>query len=239
MELINLNQKDSIMNRWSIYHDILEELYDIYLNDVEHLKSINSDGHTLFLRYTVSDLEKKKKFINDINKRISKISINDVLIILNCNENEITHILRKIYIKLNNSIKYHEKYNNYIEKLNKYILLVFNKNGLFSETVTLKNIKLFKKYLDICKYSDINIILKNHNIHDNIDTIKNKRNNQKQIYKISYKKLGTNSFLLDLLLDGGIPIKSFIQTSETNPNVSELLENQCKCKSLDFKNIII
>ena len=79
-------------------------------------------------------------------------------------------------------------------------------------------------------------ILKNSQI---LDTTKNKRNNQKQIYKISYKKLGRTSFLLDLLLDGGIPIKSFIQTSETNPNVSELLENQCKCKSLDFKNIII
>ncbi len=79
-------------------------------------------------------------------------------------------------------------------------------------------------------------ILKNSQI---LDTTKNKRNNQKQIYKISYKKLGRTSFLLDLLLDGGIPIKSFIQTSETNPNVSQLLENQCKCKSLDFKNIII
>ena len=79
-------------------------------------------------------------------------------------------------------------------------------------------------------------VLKNSQILDNT---KNKRNNQKQIYKISYKKLGRTSFLLDLLLDGGIPIKSFIQTSETNPNVSELLENQCKCKSLDFKNIII
>jgi len=79
-------------------------------------------------------------------------------------------------------------------------------------------------------------VLKNSQI---LDTTKNKRNNQKQIYKISYKKLGRTSFLLDLLLDGGIPIKSLIQTSETNPNVSELLENQCKCKSLDFKNIII
>ena len=79
-------------------------------------------------------------------------------------------------------------------------------------------------------------VLKNSQI---FDTTKNKRNSQKQIYEISYKKLERTSFLLDLLLDGGIPIKSFIQTSETNPNVSELLENQCKCKSLDFKNIII
>ena len=79
-------------------------------------------------------------------------------------------------------------------------------------------------------------ILKNSEIHD---TGKNKKNTQKRIYKISYKKLGKTSFLLDLLLDGGIPIKSFIQNSEITPNVSELLDNQCRCKSLDFKNIIL
>ena len=79
-------------------------------------------------------------------------------------------------------------------------------------------------------------ILKNSEIHD---AGKNKKNTQKRIYKISYKKLGKTSFLLDLLLDGGIPIKSFIQNSEITPNVSELLDNQCRCKSLDFKNIIL
>ena len=79
-------------------------------------------------------------------------------------------------------------------------------------------------------------ILKNSEIHD---AGKNKKNTQKRIYKISYKKLGKTSFLLDLLLDGGIPIKSFIQNSEITPNVSKLLDNQCRCKSLDFKNIIL
>ena len=79
-------------------------------------------------------------------------------------------------------------------------------------------------------------ILKNSEIHD---AGKNKKNTQKRIYKISYKKLGKTSFRLDLLLDGGIPIKSFIQNSEITPNVSELLDNQCRCKSLDFKNIIL
>ena len=61
-------------------------------------------------------------------------------------------------------------------------------------------------------------ILKNSEIHD---AGKNKKNTQKRIYKISYKKLGKTSFRLDLMLDGGIPIKSFIQNSEITPNVSE------------------
>ena len=79
-------------------------------------------------------------------------------------------------------------------------------------------------------------ILENSEIHD---PTKNKKGNSKRIYKIHYKKLGKNSFFLDLFVDGGISLKSFIQNSDVTPNVSELLENSCKCKSLDFKNIII
>ena len=65
------------------------------------------------------------------------------------------------------------------------------------------------------------------------------KNFSKRIYKIGYKKIGKNSFTLDLFADGGIPIKSFIQNSDFTPNVSELLENQCECKKFDFKNIIV
>ena len=79
-------------------------------------------------------------------------------------------------------------------------------------------------------------ILENSKIHD---PSKDKKGNSRQIYEIHYKKLGKNSFLLDLFADGGISLKSFIQNSDVTPNVSELLENSCKCKSLDFKNIII
>ena len=71
------------------------------------------------------------------------------------------------------------------------------------------------------------------------DPSKDKKGNSRQIYEIHYEKLGKNSFLLDLFADGGISLKSFIQNSDVTPNVSELLENSCKCKSLDFKNIII
>ena len=43
------------------------------------------------------------------------------------------------------------------------------------------------------------------------DVSKDKKNTQKQIYKLNYKKLKKNSFILDLIVDGGISIKSFIQ----------------------------
>ncbi len=72
-----------------------------------------------------------------------------------------------------------------------------------------------------------------------INYSKDKKNTPKRIYNIHYKKLGKTSFLLDLLVDGGIPIKSFVQNSVLTPNISELLENQCSCKKLDFKNIVV
>ena len=68
---------------------------------------------------------------------------------------------------------------------------------------------------------------------------KDKKDNLKQIYDVHYKKLGKNRFLLDLFVDGGIPIKSFVQNSDLTPNISELLENPCLCKKLDFKNIVV
>ena len=71
------------------------------------------------------------------------------------------------------------------------------------------------------------------------DVSRNKKDSHKKIYKINYKKLGKTSFILDLIADGGISIKSFIQNFDLTPNVSELLENQCECKKFDFKNIII
>ena len=44
---------------------------------------------------------------------------------------------------------------------------------------------------------------------------------------------------LDLVIDGGIPLKSFIQNSDVTPNVSDLIENRCKCIQFDFKNILV
>ena len=46
-------------------------------------------------------------------------------------------------------------------------------------------------------------------------------------------------FILDLFADGGIPIKSFIQNSDLTPNVSDLIQNSCKCIKFDFKNILV
>ncbi len=79
-------------------------------------------------------------------------------------------------------------------------------------------------------------ILENSKIHD---PSKDKKTVHKQIHNIRYKKLGKTSFRLDLFADGGIHIKSFIQSSDVTPNVSGLLQNRCHCRKIDFKNIIV
>ena len=38
-------------------------------------------------------------------------------------------------------------------------------------------------------------------------------------------------------IDGGISIKSFVEDSSIQPNLTELLDNECKCIQFDFKQI--
>ena len=92
-----------------------------------------------------------------------------------------------------------------------------------------------KKSISLTQLKKLNV-LKNMEIHN---SSKDKKSIPKKIYNIAYRKLGKTSFTLDLLADGGIPIKFFIQGSDITPNVSELLQNDCHCRKIDFKNIIV
>jgi len=66
-----------------------------------------------------------------------------------------------------------------------------------------------------------------------------KQNIKKRIYTIDFTKISRSKFTLDLLIDGGIPIKSLIQNSTLEPNISNLIKNRCNCLEIDFKNILI
>ena len=66
-----------------------------------------------------------------------------------------------------------------------------------------------------------------------------KKNFTKHIYQIKYKKSGKNQFHLDIIADGGIPIKSLIEKSDLTPNISDLMKNRCRCQQFDFKNILV
>ena len=84
--------------------------------------------------------------------------------------------------------------------------------------------KLLKKFLS-SKNIPLEIINNNQKI------------TKKTIYNIKYKKLNSNSLEISMLVDSGVPIKSFIERSNVKPNLSELLENRCNCVQFDFKQI--
>ena len=63
------------------------------------------------------------------------------------------------------------------------------------------------------------------------------KKNQKQIYSMNFKKSGPDSFILWIQVDGGLPIKRFVEGNGIVPNVSEILENKCDCHEFDFQKI--
>ena len=67
---------------------------------------------------------------------------------------------------------------------------------------------------------------------------KSKRN-EKSVYSASYKKTGPNSFSMTIEVDGGLPVKKFVDSDTVFPNLSDLLDNKCTCKKFDFHQIQI
>ena len=68
---------------------------------------------------------------------------------------------------------------------------------------------------------------------------KNGKINQKSIYRINYKKNGSNSFIVTMLVDGGFPIKRFVEGKNVSPNISGIIKNKSRCKQFDFKQIYL
>ena len=65
----------------------------------------------------------------------------------------------------------------------------------------------------------------------------NRKKIQKFIYEIKPRKKSPNSFSLRLTLDGGLPLKRFVEGNTINPNLTKFLGIQCKCKQFDFKDV--
>ena len=86
---------------------------------------------------------------------------------------------------------------------------------------------------------DDNLLKKLHLIKKNPLVIHNRgeKTIEKSIYNLRYKKSNPNFLKIFMLVDGGVPIKSFVEKSSVKPNLSELLENKCTCVQFDFKQI--
>lgn len=62
---------------------------------------------------------------------------------------------------------------------------------------------------------------------------------EKSIHSIKYSKINPNSYRIQLEIDGGVPIKKFVDSETVFPNLSDLLDTKCVCKQFDFNEIFI
>ncbi len=65
------------------------------------------------------------------------------------------------------------------------------------------------------------------------------RMQRRTIHSVSYRRSSPRSFTLRLRVDGGFPIRRFVEGPDVSPNVSDLLEVRCSCKCADFADVDI
>jgi len=128
----------------------------------------------------------------------------------------------------------------------------FNKQNLRFEEITIHNLKPIKQFPKRTLYfkTKVEIIIETKNsitlkdlraiskLEKNFIKIheKNKKS-QKYVYSIKPKKTSTNSFILRLKTDGGLPIKRFVEGMNVKPNLTSLLNTKCICKQFDFHDV--
>ncbi|MBT6083343.1 MAG: pseudouridine synthase [Nitrosopumilus sp.] len=62
---------------------------------------------------------------------------------------------------------------------------------------------------------------------------------EKQIFSVNYKKHSLHNFSLFLKAEGGLPIRRFIEGGDIIPEISQLLNCECRCDAFDFHEIKI
>jgi len=62
---------------------------------------------------------------------------------------------------------------------------------------------------------------------------------KKTIYKLKYKKHSLQSFVVEIVADGGIPIKKFVNGFSVIPNISSILDTDCFCENFDVDQIYL
>lgn len=61
---------------------------------------------------------------------------------------------------------------------------------------------------------------------------------KKIIYNLKYKKESTRSFFVILEVDGGLPIKRFVEGINVDPSISKILDTKCTCMRFDINQIL-
>ena len=66
---------------------------------------------------------------------------------------------------------------------------------------------------------------------------KSGKRSEKKIYSVKYTVTSPNSFIVEMRIDGGIPLKHFVNGENVFPNVSDLISNKCMLTQFDFEQI--
>ncbi|HSA98995.1 MAG TPA: tRNA pseudouridine(54/55) synthase Pus10, partial [Candidatus Nitrosotenuis sp.] len=62
---------------------------------------------------------------------------------------------------------------------------------------------------------------------------------EKLIQNVQYRVDSENSFYLSMTAGGGLPLKRFVSGDDVFPNISDVLENKCRCETFDFEAVRI
>lgn len=62
---------------------------------------------------------------------------------------------------------------------------------------------------------------------------------EKQVYDIKCKKITPKSFSIFITVEGGFPVKRFIEGNDVEPNLIGLFNDKFTCKEFDFQDIVL
>ena len=65
------------------------------------------------------------------------------------------------------------------------------------------------------------------------------KRSEKIIYSLKYKKTSKNQIRLFIDVDGGFPVKRFVNDSNVVPNIETIINDTCKCSFFDFHKVCI
>ena len=143
---------------------------------------------------------------------------------------------RPFFVKLQNPLMRNLKLtsfrNNFLKLYNLELVNESPKNPLkFNSSIKLKISTVSE--LDSKNLQKLKILKK----HPVVVYEKSGKRSEKKIFFVKYKKNSKNTFTLYLKIEGGLPVRRFIDGDDVTPGISQILNTSCKCCEFDFNDI--
>ena len=68
---------------------------------------------------------------------------------------------------------------------------------------------------------------------------KSGKRSEKKIFKLEYFQESENELTLLIDVEGGLPIKRFVNGDDVNPSIANTLETPCKCAEFDILDVVL